>query len=89
MQELDVASVICRRHIRIADQTGWPDGIVQEIVFDKAIELILTDPNEEAEDISRIFFTEISEILFLAFFIPFVENTALLIITLEVSNLKS
>jgi len=58
-----IVSIILGSQISVTHLAGWPDGILQEILFDETVQLLRTDPDEEPEDVPRILLSEVPEIL--------------------------
>jgi hypothetical protein len=89
LEKFHPAFIILNRHIRITHGSGWPDRVREEFLLYETMELFLTDPYEEPEDISRIFLPEISEILFVSTLIEAIGDAAFLKIAIEAIDLKT
>ena len=84
LQEIYVRSVILNGQISVAHLAGRPDGILQQVILDKAIQLFTSHPYKESEHIARILLAKEPEILLMTFLIEPIRETALLQIAVEI-----
>src|SRR4030043_2250429 len=88
-EKFNIVFVILNSQISVANLSGWPDGILQQVVLNKPMQLFWPHAHEEPEDISWVFLAEKPEILFFSFLITAIRDAAFLQIAVEVLYLKA
>ena len=66
LQKFCIRSVIFNGEVSIAHEPRRPDGIVQQVLFYKAMEFAITNPHEKSKHIPRVFFAKETKVFFFA-----------------------
>src|SRR4030042_56014 len=89
LQKFCIPSVIFNRQTPVTSLSWRPDGIIQQIIFDKASELLLTNPHKESKHIPRILLTKETEISFFTLGIAPVRDPASYQVAIVIGHLKA